>query len=80
MEQIPLAEYGVGLGAIVALVFIVVKFLVHLEKKDKTFTEVITNHLDDAQRVNEKLIASNDKISVSHDRLELTISRLIEKL
>ena len=80
MEQLPLAEYGVALGAIVALVVIVVKFLAHLEKKDKTFTEVITNHLDDAKIVNEKLVASNDRIAGSHDRLESAISRLLEKL
>ena len=80
MQNLPLAEYGIALSSIVALVFIVGKFLKHLEGKDKSFTDVINNHLNDAKSVSERLIAANDKMSASHERLEGAINKLVDKL
>ena len=80
MPETPFLEYGVAIASMGVLAFVVQKFLKHLEKKDADFTAVISNHLSSSKQVTEQLIASNNKMSVSHERLESAITKLIDKL
>ena len=61
--EIPVTELATGVGALVALGWIVKYFLSHLEKKDKVFTETINNHLTHSIQSQEKLTSAVDKLS-----------------
>ena len=58
MNEFNIAEYGVAAGAIASLIILVRYFLAHLEKKDKTFTNVIENHIDHNTKVQERLCSA----------------------
>lgn len=80
MNDLPLAEYGVAIFTIGALVFVIMKFLKHMQKKDEAFSYVINNHLSEDKEVKEKLVASNQALAKSHERLEGAIVKLVDKL
>ena len=91
MEQVPFAEYGVAIFAIGALVFVIRAFLknakdkdivftTYMKKKDEAFSSVINNHLNDAAKINREMIASNQSLAKSHERLEGAIVKLVDKL
>ena len=69
MDQLPLAEYGVALGAIVAIVFIIRQFLAHLKDKDDKFTGIVTNHMTHATEAQVKLSTSIDRNTDATNKL-----------
>ena len=76
MPQFPLAEYGIALGSIIALVFIVKQFLSHLKEKDEKFTNVISNHLTHATEAQAKLGSAIDKNTEATSKLVDRVDRL----
>lgn len=52
------AEYGTGIFGIIAVVFIVVYFIRHLERKDREFIKVLTNHLSEQREAMDKLTSA----------------------
>lgn len=55
MDILQLADYGVTFVALGAMVFIVIKFLKHIENKDKDFKELLGNHINHNTSILEKL-------------------------
>lgn len=88
---LPLAEYGVAIFAI-GTSFLIVrayiksnrekddKFISFMEKKDTSFTGVINNHLSEEKALKEQLIASNNSLAKSHERLEKVMDKVVDKL
>ena len=75
-DQLPLAEYGVALGSVIALVFIVTKFLTHLKDKDEKFTLVISNHMNHATEASTKLANSIDRNTEATNKLVDKVDRV----
>ena len=72
-DTIPFAELGVGVAAISVILFIVKAFLAHLKAKDEKFTETINNHINHSTAAIEKVVASNNRLSE-------TLNRVLDKL
>jgi len=72
-EAIPFAELGVGVASIAVILFIVKAFLSHLKAKDEKFTETVNNHINHSTAVNEQMVASNNKLGE-------TLNRVLDKL
>ena len=75
MQDINPLEYGVALGAIAVLAFVVRLFISHIEKKDTSFTGVISNHLTHATEAQGKLSASIDRNTEATNKLSEKIDR-----
>lgn len=76
MNELPLAEYGVAIFSIATMGIMLYTFLKHLSKKDDNFTTtvkdfnvIITNHLSEDKEIKEKLIASNNSLEKTLDRI-----------
>lgn len=81
MENLsPFLEYGVAVFSMGALVFVIVKFLAYMSKKDAAFTEIVNHRLTEDAELKEKMIASNNAMAESHKRLEGAIGKLVDKL